>query len=92
VSYIQCVIYSMCEQRVVYAVSATCVRIVVALKRAVGHEGHALGLHSRRGIVFVMRLGPQRRKAGGVPGGVYDRSGRSSVICVERSVFTGAST
>jgi len=87
-----CVIYSMCDRRVVHVGSAACVRIVVALKRAVGRGGHALGLHLRRGTVVVTRLSPQRRKAGGVPGGVYDRSGRSLVVCVERSVFTGAST
>jgi len=74
--YSVCVIYSVHVlyaawiRRVVCVVSTACIRIVVALKRAVRREGHALGLHSSRGSVAVTRLGPQRRKAGGVPGGV----------------------
>jgi len=90
VCYLQWAMYSMCDA-VVYAVSVTGVWIVVALKRAVCRCGHALGLHSRRGSVIVRRRGPQRRRTGGVPGGVYDRSGRSSLVWVERSSFFGAS-
>jgi len=48
----------------------------VALRRAVGFDVlYRRSRHSMRGKVVVYRLDFQRFKAGGVPGGVYERSG-----------------
>jgi len=55
-NYIQCGVFVM--------------MFLVALKRAISLKNYFLGLYSSRGSVVVQRLGPQRRKADGVPGGV----------------------
>jgi len=86
-----CTRYVGCPVRV-YAVGVAVISFVVALRRAVCSRDYARGLHSSRGSVAVRRRGPQRRKAGGVPGGVYDRSGEWSLVCVAWSDFPWAST
>jgi len=55
----------------------------VALIRAgCSRDDHKRSRHSMCGSVVVTFRGPQRRRAGGVPGGVYERSGLLVCVCL----------